>query len=387
MKNLARGKGDGDQGEVAVPFLYLKPLKGFAMQNRSTINTSTDANFQALVIDNESQAREFVASVLREEGWNVIGRSHAFLEVMKQVGRVADTNSPVLLTGECGTGKALVASTIHNHSSRRDHSFVNVNCASIPAELIESELFGGDRRGLFEDADGGTIFLAEITETPASCQEKLLHLLHTGEIKRGDSDGVQNVNVRVIAASSHNIEQEVAAGKFSHDLFDRLSEVSIVLPPLRERPEDIPLLAQSFADRIYSLSPSVTFSNEALALLERYNWPGNIRELENAVVRAVAMCDGTIRVKDLPEGVRNYRVQGEGNDRPILTEAAANDDWVTLSVIEGRYVERVLEHTCGNKQAAARVLAVDRKTLDRMIKRHHIDSHHLKALRTKVVSH
>lgn len=349
-------------------------MKGFAMENRSTINTSTDANFQALVIDNESQAREFVASVLREEGWNVIGRSHAFLEVMKQVGRVADTNSPVLLTGECGTGKALVAFTIHNHSSRRDHSFVSVNCASIPAELIESELFGGDRRGLFEDADGGTIFLAEITETPASCQEKLLHVLQTGEIRRDGSGHLQNVNVRVIAASSHNIEQEVAAGKFSHDLFDRLSEVSIALPPLRERPEDIPLLAQSFADRVYSLSPAVTFSNEALALLEKYNWPGNIRELENAVVRAVAMCDGTIRVKDLPECVRNYRVQGD--DRPILAEPAANDDWVTLSVIEGRYVERVLEHTCGNKQAAARVLAVDRKTLDRMIKRHNISFPH-----------
>jgi len=357
------------------------------MQNRSTINSSTDANFQALIIDDESPAREFVVSVLREEGWNVIGRSQAFLEVMKQAGRAADTNSPVLLTGECGTGKALVASTIHNHSSRRDQPFVSVNCASIPEDLIESELFGRDRRGLFEDADGGTIFLAEITETPAACQEKLLHVLQTGEIRRDGSDHVQNVNVRVIAASSHNVEEEVAAGKFSLHLFDRLSEVSIVLPPLRERPEDIPLLAQSFANRVYSLSPSVEFSNEALALLEKYNWPGNIRELENAVVRAVAMCDGTIRIKDLPECVRNYSVQGEGDNRTIAGEPAANDDWVTLSVIEGRYFERVLEHTCGNKQAAARVLAVDRKTLDRMIKRHHIDSHHLKALRTKVVSH
>ena len=333
------------------------------MQNRSTINTSTNANFHALAIDDESQ-------VLREEGLNIIGRSQAFIEVMKQVARVADTDSPILLAGESGTGKELVASAIHNRSSRHDQSFVTVNCASVSDEWIE--------------ADGGTILLKEITETTPSFQEKLLRLLQTGEISQSDTDHVQKVNVRVLAASSRNVEQEVAAGRFCNDLFNCLSAVSIVLPPLRERPEDIPLLAQSFADRVYSLSPSVKFSNEALVLLEKYNWPGNIRELENAVVRAVAMCDGTIRVKDLPECVRNYNGQVEG-DQSIATEAA-NDDWVTLSVIEGRYVARVLEHTHGNKQAAARVLAVDRKTLDRMIKRHHIDSHHLKALRAKAAS-
>ena len=353
------------------------------MENRSTNNTSFDANFQALVIDDESQLREFVSNLLREESWNILGRSHAFVEVMKQVGRVADTSSPILLTGESGTGKELVASTIHNHSSRRDQPFVNVNCASIPAELIESGLFGGDRRGLFDDADGGTIFLTEITETTPAFQEKLLHVLQTGEITRAGSNDVQKVDVRVIAASNHNIEQEVAAGKFSNELFDRLREVSIVLAPLRERAEDIPELAQSFADRVYSLSPSVKFSNEAVTLLEKYDWPGNIRELENAVVRAVAMCDGLIRAEDLPQSVRNYGVRSEA----VVTEPTAKDDWVTLSVIEGRYVAQVLEHTRGNKQAAARVLAVDRKTLDRMIKRHHIDSHHLKALRAKSVSH
>lgn len=350
------------------------------MESRNTINTSSDTNFQALVMDDESQLHEFISTVLREENWNIIGRSHAFIEVIKQVGRIADTNSPVLLTGEYGTGKELVASTIHNHSSRRDEPFVSVNCA---AESMESELFGRDRRGLFENADGGTIFLTEITETTPALQEKLLHVLQTGEITRIGSSDVQKVDVRVIAASNHNVEQAVVAGKFSNDLFDRLNEVSIVLPPLRERPGDIPELAQSFADRVYSLSPSVRFSNEALALLEKYHWPGNIRELENAVVHAVAMCDGTIRARDLPECVHNHGAQNEA----IVTEPAANDDWVTLSVIEGRYVAQVLEHTRGNKQAAARVLAVDRKTLDRMIKRHHIDSHHLKALRAKSVSH
>ena len=258
------------------------------MENRSTINTSTDANFQALVIDDDSQ-------VVREESWNIIGRSQALIEVMRQVDQIADTNSPVLLTGESGTGKELVASAIHNRSSRRAQPFVTVNCASTPAESIEAVL---------EDADGGTIFLQEITETTPSFQAKLLRYLQTGE-----QNDVQTVNARVLAGSSHNVEQEVAAGKFCKDLFDCLGAVSIDLPPLRE---------------------------------------------------------------DIPP-------QSEG-------EQSANDDWVTLSVIEGRYVARVLEHTHGNKQAAARVLAVDRKTLDRMIKRHHIDSHQLKAMRAKAFS-
>ena len=151
----------------------------------------------------------------------------------------------------------------------------------------------------------------------------------------------------------------------------------------------VPPLAQTFADRVYSLSPSVKFSSEALALLERYNWPGNIRELENAVVRAVAMCDGTIRVKDLPQRFHNHSIQqGEqANSKATPAPEPAIEDWVTLSEIEGRYVARVLEHTGGNKQAAARVLAVDRKTLDRMIKRHHINSPHSRGHRVKVSGH
>lgn len=326
----------------------------------------------------------------------LVGRSQAFIEVMKQVGRVANTNLPVLLTGESGTGKELVASAIHHRSGRSDQPFVAVNCGAIPAELIEAELFGHvkgsftgadrDRRGLWEEADGGTVFLDEITETNSSFQVKLLRALQMGEIRRVGSNQTQKVNVRVIAASNRNVEQEVAAGRFRNDLFYRLNAVSIVLPPLRERREDIPPLAQTFADRVYSLSPSVKFSGEALALLERYNWPGNIRELENAVVRAVAMCDGTIRVKDLPQRVRNHSLQPAdvGNSENSSATESATEDWVTLSEIEGRYVARVLEHTGGNKQAAARVLAVDRKTLDRMIKRHNINSHHVRGQRVKV---
>src|SRR5437762_5969958 len=262
----------------------------------------------------------------------LVGRSHAFIEVMKQVGRVAPTNLPVLLTGESGTGKELVASTIHQRSGRGDRTFVAVNCGAIPAELIEAELFGHtkgsftgadrDRRGLWEEADGGTVFLDEITETNLSFQVKLLRVLQQGEIRRVGSNQTQKVNVRVIAASNRDVESEVKAGRFRNDLFYRLNAVSLQLPPLRDRREDIAPLAQTFADRIFSLSPAVRFSPEAMKLLQRYNWPGNIRELENAVVRAAAMCDGTIRVKDLPERVRSHSQAGDnlkrGEQQPSL---------------------------------------------------------------------
>lgn len=321
----------------------------------------------------------------------LVGRSQAFIEVMKQVTRVSNTDLPVLLTGESGTGKELVASTIHDRSGRAGRPFIAVKCGAIPGDLIDSEVFGHvkgsftgaarDRRGLWEEAAGGTIFLDEITETHSSFQVKLLHALQFGETRRIGSNQVQRANVRVIAASNHSMEREVAAGKFRHDLFSRLNAVSIVLPPLRERSEDIPPLAQSFADRVYSLSPPVKFSPEALTLLERYNWPGNIRELENTVVHAVAMCDGAILPKDLPQNVREYsgRIMEEENGNSIEETMngvdEANEEWVPLSEIEGRYVAKVLGHTRGNKQAAARVLRVDRKTLDRMIKRHNIEMH------------
>jgi DNA-binding NtrC family response regulator len=317
----------------------------------------------------------------------LLGRSEVFVSVMKQVGRVATTNLPVLLMGESGTGKEVVASALHSHSSRAEQPFVAVNCGAISAELIESELFGHvkdsftgadrDRRGLWEEADKGTVFLDEITETTPAFQVKLLRALQQGEIRRVGSNHTQQVDVRVIAASNRNVEEEVDAGRFRKDLFYRLNAVSIRLPPLRDRPEDILLLAKSFAERVYSLSPEVKFSREALDLLEKYPWPGNIRELENAVVRATAICDGTIRVKDMPERVQQYSTQAQGLSTPETGEETplSVEDWSSLSTVEGRYVEKVLAYTQGNKQAAARILEVDRKTLDRMIKRHKISVH------------
>ena len=313
---------------------------------------------------------------------DLVGRSGAFIEVMKQVGRVAATNLPVLLTGESGTGKEVVASALHRRSARAERPFVAVNCGAIPAELIESELFGHmkgsftgadrDRRGLWEEADGGTVFLDEITETTSAFQVKLLRALQEGEIRRVGSNRTQQVDVRVVAASNRDVEGEVKGGRFRQDLFYRLNAVSIVLPPLRERREDILPLAKSFAEQVYSLNPAVNFAPEALALLECYLWPGNIRELENAVVRAAAMCDGTIRVQDLPERVRNYRAETTApNTAAEKSEQKAEtpQQWSSLAEVEGRYVAQVLEHTRGNKQAAARLLGVDRKTVERIVRR------------------
>jgi len=278
-------------------------------------STANGGNAHALVRDDDYRARELADGVQetsptpRSAAYHsdieLTGRSQAFVETMKQVDLVSNTNLPVLLTGEPGAGQELVAAAIHQHSERSDRPFVVINCATIPAESIEATLFGNEeRKGLLEEASGGTVFLDEITQTSPSQQLNLMCLLQTGEFDRAGSSETQKVDVRVIAASSCNLEQEVAAGRFCKDLFNVLSAVSIALPPLLDH-------------------------HEATSTTEPVN------------------------------------------------------DWVTLSEIEGRYVARVLVHTRGNKQAAARVLSVDRKTLDRMIKRHHIDCQHAKALRAK----
>jgi two-component system response regulator AtoC len=311
----------------------------------------------------------------------LVGQSEAFIEVMKHVGRIAATSLPVLVTGESGTGKEVVARSLHQRSPRASRPFVAVNCGAIPAELIESELFGhvkgaftgahADRAGLWEEADGGTVFLDEITETTPAFQVKLLRALQEGEIRRVGSNRTQKLDVRVVAASNRDVERQVEAERFRQDLFYRLNAVTIHLPPLRERRDDIPALAASFARKVWSAGRPVTFSPETLRALEQYPWPGNIRELENAVVHAVALCGSVVRPADLPERIRNYRPEPESSGAEA-GGAHAEGAWPTLAEVEGRYVSRVLARTGGNKQAAARLLGVDRKTLERMIKRHHI---------------
>jgi DNA-binding NtrC family response regulator len=313
----------------------------------------------------------------------LIGVSAAFVEVMKLVGRVAPTSLPVLITGESGTGKEIVARAIHRRSPRASQPFVAVNCGALPAELIESELFGHvrgsftgatvDRKGLWQEADRGTVFLDEITETSLAFQVKLLRALQEGEIRRVGSNQTQRVDVRVIAATNRDAEAEVHDGRFRQDLLYRLNAVTIHLPALRERREDIRPLARYFAD--LTTGPTarpISFSREAVTLLENYDWPGNIRELENAIVRAAALCDQVVRPEDLPERVRRDAKTPAVHANGVTTGASSETDdeiLLPLAEIERRHILRVLARTSGNKQAAARVLGIDRTTLQRRLER------------------
>jgi two-component system response regulator AtoC len=307
----------------------------------------------------------------------LIGKSPKFVDCLKMVGRVATTSLPVLITGESGTGKEVVARAIHQRSPRAAGQFVSVNCGAIPNELIESELFGHakgsftgadrERMGLWEMATGGTLLLDEITETSPLFQVKILRALQEGQIRRVGSNRSIAVDVRVIAASNRDIEAEVLAGRFRQDLMYRLNAVTIELPPLRERSDDIKLLAEHFAKTVrISDGKPVKFTPASFELLKNYNWPGNIRELENAVLHALSLSDGTIYPEHLPARIRDF---GTGPGTEDTSDATGRSDWVPLAQVEERYIQRVLAHTAGNKQAAARILEIDRKTLTRILKR------------------
>ena len=351
-------------------------VKALAQSVRSRM---TSRRKQLSSADNSQHVPNYTSDI------DLIGCSPAFVEVMKLVGRVAPTNLPVFIAGESGTGKEIVARAIHFRSRRSARPFIAVNCGALPSELIESELFGHvkgaftgadrERPGLWEEADGGTVFLDEITETTPAFQVKLLRALQNGEIRRVGSNRTTHVDVRVIAATNREIEPEVAAGRFRQDLLYRLNAVAIRLPPLRERREDIFPLVKHFAERVREKDDGdIAFSPEAMLLLEEYSWPGNIRELENAVVRAAALGDTTVRPEDLPERIRKgIESSAEGTVESQMMAAGVIEEWPLLSELEGRYVKRVLTHTGGNKQAASRVLGVDRKTIERMIKRHNVD--------------
>ncbi len=362
-------------------FEYL--LKPFALNEVLNLSAAVRERLhkrQRPLVEREGPVGSIYTSEL-----NLIGRSAAFLKVMKMVGRLAATNLPVLITGESGTGKEVVARAIHLRSMRASKSFVAVNCGAVNENLLESELFGHmrgsftgadrDRVGLWEEADGGTVLLDEITETTQAFQVKLLRALQEGEIRRVGSNRLIHIDVRVIAAANRDPEAEVQQGRFRQDLLYRLNAVSLHLPPLRERREDIMPLARHFAKRVRSTTRSTLhFSREAIGVLEAYLWPGNIRELENAVERAVALGDHTIRPEDLPERIRDYRLTPVDEPAPgtKMDSLVSAEEWPTLATVEGRFVARVLAHTGGNKQAAARLLDVDRKTLQRMIKRHNL---------------
>ena len=309
----------------------------------------------------------------------LIGKSPKFIECLKLVGRVAATNLPVLIAGESGTGKEIVAQSVHQRSRRAGKPFITVNCGALTETLIESELFGHargaftgadrERVGLWEEADGGTIFLDEITETSLLFQVKLLRALQQGEIRRVGSNRTVKVDVRVIAATNRDMEEDVRSGRFRQDLMYRLNAVTIQLPSLRERIEDIPLLATYFAQKMDLPDlPRIGFAPETINLLESYDWRGNIRELENAVLHAASISSGTIYPEHLPLRIQNHR-QNQIAEPVNYAANVSEENWLSLAEMQTKYAAQVLRHTGGNKQQAARLLGIDRKTLTRILSR------------------
>jgi DNA-binding NtrC family response regulator len=350
----------------------------------------------------------------------IIGNAPRIQEVFKMVERVADTDSTILILGESGTGKELVARALHFNSQRQAAPFVPINCSALPENLLESELFGhrrgaftgaiNDKKGLFQEADGGTIFLDEVGSMSPLLQSRLLRVLQEREVRRvGDNTPVY-VNVRVLAATNEPLEQRIKEGTFREDLYYRLNVIAIPLPPLRERMDDIPLLVAHFLQNKRSKSGgAVQISRKALDILSRYDWPGNVRELENAVERAVTLCEGNlIRVRDLPPTMLkklNAAIPSEDEARdvvklPNLPETAGAGraicaDGETAPASEGTpmqavtslkslktylrdqevaYLNRALEECGGDKEKAAILLGVSLATLYRKLSGEERDS-------------
>jgi DNA-binding NtrC family response regulator len=319
-----------------------------------------------------------------KDDWSpLVGSSPAMLEVYKLVARVSEARSTVLLQGESGTGKELIARAIHANSPRRDKPFVPVNCGALPDTLLESEMFGhekgaftgavGTKTGLFEAANGGTLFLDEVGELGLPLQVKLLRVMQDHEVRRVGGTGSVKVDVRIIAATNRDLERLVKEGKFRDDLFYRLNVVRITLPPLRERPEDIPMLAHHFLQKcgVGAARAVRGFHPDTLTLLTQYRWPGNVRELENAIERAVSLSHGPLLTpEDFPLAIRQAP---ETRDHGREGEEAVPEAYLTLEEVEKRHLIRVLRETKGNKVKAAKILGIDRRTLYRMAERFGLD--------------
>ena len=314
---------------------------------------------------------------------NILGRSGALLQVLDTAARAARTDSTVLIRGETGTGKELLARAIHFNSSRKHKPLITINCAAIPKELLESELFGhkkgaftgavGEKRGKIEIADGGTVFLDEIGEMPLELQVKLLRLIEEGEIEKIGSEVRNQVDVRIIAATHRDLQAMIEDGTFREDLYYRLVVIPLLLPPLRERMEDIPDLVQYFFRKSQEKNerPELVMSPALLPYFARYRWPGNVRELENVVERMVVLARGDeITVQDLPEFLRRERAGVEALEIDLPPQG------VSLEAIEKELIVKALERCAWNQTQAARYLDISRKTLIYRMERHGIRRQH-----------
>jgi len=308
------------------------------------------------------------------------GQSRSMRILFDQILQMAPASGPVLIVGESGTGKELVARAVHAESDRRDGPFIAVNCAGIPENLMESEFFGHtpgaftgagkSRQGLFEEANGGTLLLDEIAEMPMGLQAKLLRILQDGSIRPIGANREKQVDVRILAATHQDLEQEVNNGLFRQDLFYRLETFTLNVPPLRDRAEDIELLAGRMLTRFATQMGKQVhgFSDEALALLQQYPFPGNVREFQNALERAVTFCTNSqIKPEDLPARIRdNAKSPDAMADFPIPARGPDNR-LPTLAEVEKQYIAHVLEKVGGNKKRAADILGVARRTLYRRL--------------------
>ena len=307
----------------------------------------------------------------------IIGHSRPMMDIYKTVAMVINSTSTVLIQGESGTGKELIARAVHYNSARSSKPFVVVNCAALPENLLESELFGHvkgaftgaviNKKGLIEEAEGGTCFLDEIGDMSLPLQAKMLRMIQEREIRRVGSIEPVHVNVRIVAATNQPLDRKVKEGGVREDLLYRLRVVTITLPPLRERKEDIPLLSDYFLKKYTAeTKKSVTgFSSQAMDILCRYSWSGNVRELQHTIERAVVLTTNTVILPDdLPEQVRN-NAYPEDDLLPFKL--------ITLDELEKKYLIRVLKETGGNKSEAAKILGVDRRTLYRMAERYHLN--------------
>jgi DNA-binding NtrC family response regulator len=313
---------------------------------------------------------------------NAIGESPAMREVLEMVQQVAPTRATVLLLGESGTGKEMVAKLVHQLSPRAKQPMVSVHCGALPATLLESELFGHEkgaftgaherRIGRFEQAQGGTLFLDEIGEIDATIQIKLLRFLGERTFERVGSNRTITADVRVITATNKNLAESVKAGMFREDLYFRLKVMEIVLPPLRQRPEDIPLLAHAFLKEFAAENEKAitSFTAEVLELLMKYSWPGNVRELRTALEHAVVMCRGDkLTAKDLPGSVRNTAATA-ADPQHFLTRGD-----ITLQEAEKQLIINALKETRGNRTLAAKKLGMSRRNLHRKLHQHQLEGH------------